>query len=72
MVVIIGFGDVICPFTVVDVIFGVVDAVEWNDVLEVDEIVVEIGFFFCGGVGLVPDDVIIVGWVDDPNFVPVD
>lgn len=68
VVVVIFCVVVVVGFAVLN--FGcdvVVDA--W---LEVDEIVVRIGFFFCGGVGLVPDDVIIVGCVDDPSFVPVD
>lgn len=40
--------------------------------LDTNDTVVRIGFFFCGGVGLVPVDVIIVGCVVATNFVGVD
>lgn len=45
---------------------GVVIALDTNDN------VVKSGFFFCGGVGLVPLDVMMVGCAVEANLVGVD
>lgn len=47
--------------------FGIDVVIEWDT----NDTVVNVGFFFWGGVGLVPVDVMIVGCAEDANLVGV-